>query len=60
MTGRLAAATLQLVDGTFQEPAQGQDLLDEAAVVAEQTEEEAPLATGLLEASSQWNSHSLC
>jgi hypothetical protein len=33
MTGRLATAALQFVDGTFQEAAQGQDLLDETAVV---------------------------
>jgi hypothetical protein len=56
MTGRLAAAALQFVDGTFQEPTQSQDLLDEAAVVLQQTEEQAALATGLIEVGSQWNS----
>jgi hypothetical protein len=60
MAGGLAAAALQFVDGTFQEQAQGKDLLDEALVVLQQTEEDAPLATSLIEARSQGNPLSLC
>ena len=60
VAGRLAAAGLQFVDGTFQQLAKGKDLLDEALVVLEKTEEDAPLATGLIEAKSQRSSPSLC
>ena len=53
MTGRLAAAGLQLVDRAFQQVPKGKDLPDQAAVVLQQTEKNPALAAGLIEARGQ-------
>jgi hypothetical protein len=60
VTGGLAAASLQFVDGSSQQLPKGKDLLDEAAAVLDQSDEDLPLATGLIEAGSQNNFLSLC
>jgi len=60
VTGWLAAAGLQFVDGPFQQLTKRKDLPDEAAAVLQQTEEDVPLAAGPIQAKSQNNSLSLC
>jgi hypothetical protein len=60
VTGWLAAAGLQFVDGPFQQLTKRKDLPDEAAAVLEQAEEDASLAAGLMEARGQNNFLSLC
>jgi hypothetical protein len=49
VTGRLAAAGIELVDRAFQQVPEGRDLPDEAGVVPQQTEKNPALAAGLIE-----------
>jgi hypothetical protein len=60
MTGRLAATGLQFVDRAFQQLTKGQDLPEEAVVVFQQTDKNAALAAGLIEARGQDHLLSLC
>jgi hypothetical protein len=60
VTGRLAATGLQFVDRAFQQLTKGQDLPEEAVVVLQQTDKNAALAAGLIEARGQDNLLSLC
>jgi hypothetical protein len=60
MAGSLAAVALQSVDATFQQQMQRKALLDQAAVVLQQTRENPSLATSRIEARSQWNPLRLC